>query len=96
MIDELIKELTSKIKNSLNIDFNPHKGLSQTAAEYLDIPAFDNAVMIGTDLKKDIWVVQAYPRSSVACWIVVGNDLERVLKDINDLIDVDNTSRLNH
>lgn len=78
-MDKLIKELTGICKASVHIDINPFKAYYESAEEWFDHEANDD-VIGELDLTKDIYVVQAYPKTPVGFIRGVSNDLETLLK----------------
>ena len=80
MSKELIEQLAAECKASVHIDINPFRAYYQSADDWLATDGTKLDHVGDIDTAKDIYVVQAYPRTPVGFISGVSNDLDELLK----------------
>jgi hypothetical protein len=73
-------ELAARCKGGATLEVNPHRGMYQTVAEYLDDRDFDPSELPPDGIAgDDLYILQFYPDSAVGMRYVLGPTLEYVL-----------------
>ena len=80
--EDLIVQITNRIKNSFHISKDQHKGYYESAEGYLHDKK-DSIIDIDKCIKKDtIWECQAYPNTPIGFYVIYGSELNLVLKEM--------------
>ena len=84
----LLSWLTSNIKASLFLEFNPHKNLYQTVEDYLE--DFDDDEIVNRPLilsRDSFWVVNVYPNTPIGASQVAAPELLVALRAMRGLLE---------
>lgn len=79
---EKLVELAAKVQCTLDLEFNPHKGMYESAERYFrNLDLFGSELLEQVDLSKDIWVLRVYFRTPIGFHYLVSNDLDRLVEE---------------